>query len=97
MIKVCQIDMAQVISNETRRIAISGHSHGNKAHMTLGFLTLITGLCRKAGVEIPNLDTKRINSIVNEDYVLRYCVPNLAGEAAPQAHAPPGDPARYNE
>ncbi|KAL5068297.1 hypothetical protein RYX36_019184 [Vicia faba] len=79
----------QVISNEIRRIAISGHSHGNKASMTLGFPALITGLCRKVGVDIPNVSTKRISSIVNEDYVL--CVLKLAGEAAPQPreHAPP--------
>ncbi|KAL5074317.1 hypothetical protein RYX36_013301, partial [Vicia faba] len=71
MIKWWKIDVAQVISNEIRRITISGHSHGNKAPMTLGFLALITGLCRKAGVDIPNVATKRISSIMNEDYVLR--------------------------
>ncbi|KAL5069458.1 hypothetical protein RYX36_020345 [Vicia faba] len=76
-----------------------GHSHGNKAPMTLGFPDLITGLCRKVGVGIPNVATKRISSIVNDDYVLRHCVPKLAGEAAlqPQAHAPPAGPAQYNE
>ncbi|KAL5067888.1 hypothetical protein RYX36_018775 [Vicia faba] len=96
MIKEWKIDVAQVISNEIRRIAISGHSHGNKAPMTLGFPTLIMGMCRKASVEIPNVDTKIISSIVNEDYVLHHCVSKLAGEEAhqPQAHAPL---ARYNE
>ncbi|KAL5065588.1 hypothetical protein RYX36_027325, partial [Vicia faba] len=67
-----------VIFNEIRRIAISGHSHGNKAPMTLGFSALITGLCRKAGVDIPNVATKRISSIVNDNYVLLHCVPKLA-------------------
>ncbi|KAL5057359.1 hypothetical protein RYX36_028963 [Vicia faba] len=59
--------------------------------MTLGFPTLIMGLCMKTGVYIPNVATKRISSIMNDDYVLRHCVPKLAGEAAPQpqAHAPP--------
>ncbi|KAL5076562.1 hypothetical protein RYX36_015546 [Vicia faba] len=99
MIKGWQINMAQMISNEIQRIFISGHSHGNKAPMTLGFPALIIGLCRKAGVDIPNVDTKRISSIVNKDYVLRHCVSKLASEVAPQpqAHAPPADPARYNE
>ncbi|KAL5056471.1 hypothetical protein RYX36_037153, partial [Vicia faba] len=88
-----------VISNEIRRIAIRGHSHGNKAHVTLGFLALIMGLCRKEGVDIPNVATKLISSIVNEDYVLWYCVLKLAGEATPQpqAHAPPVGPTQYNE
>ncbi|KAL5097653.1 hypothetical protein RYX36_001980 [Vicia faba] len=91
-----KIDVAQVISNEIQRIAITGHSHGNKAPMTLGFPALITGLCRKPGDYIPNVATKRISSIVNEDYVLWHCVPKLAGEASPQsqAHVPP---ARYNK
>ncbi|KAL5054407.1 hypothetical protein RYX36_035089 [Vicia faba] len=59
--------------------------------MTLGFPALITGLCRKEDVDIPNVATKRIISIVNDDYVFRYCVPKLAGEAAPQpqVYAPP--------
>ncbi|KAL5080956.1 hypothetical protein RYX36_009377 [Vicia faba] len=48
MIKAWKIDVAHVISNEIQRIAISGHSHGNKAPMTLGFPVLITGFCRKA-------------------------------------------------
>ncbi|KAL5069948.1 hypothetical protein RYX36_020835, partial [Vicia faba] len=78
MIKGCQIDVAHVISKEIRRISIIGHSHGNKAPMTLGFPALITGLCRKAGVDIPNVATKRISSIVNEYYVLQHCVPKLA-------------------
>ncbi|KAL5058443.1 hypothetical protein RYX36_030047, partial [Vicia faba] len=58
--------------------------------MTIDFPVLITRLCRKEGVDIPNVDTKRISRIVNDDYVLRHCVPKLAGEAAPrpQAHAP---------
>ncbi|KAL5071874.1 hypothetical protein RYX36_022761 [Vicia faba] len=99
MIKGWHIDVAQVISNEIRNISISGHSHGNKVPMTLGFLDLITGLCRKAGVDIPNVSTKSISSIVNDDYVLRHCVPKLEREAAlqPQAHAPPAGLARYNE
>ncbi|KAL5075847.1 hypothetical protein RYX36_014831 [Vicia faba] len=99
MIKGWKINVAQVISNEIRRISINGPSRGNKAHMTLGFLALITGLCRKTGIDISNVATKRISSIVNEDYVLRHCVPKLAGEAAPQpqAHAPPAGPVRYNE
>ncbi|KAL5081560.1 hypothetical protein RYX36_009981 [Vicia faba] len=80
-----QIDVAQVISNEIQKIAISGHSHGNKAPMTLGFQALITRQCRKAGVDIPNVATKRISSIMNDDYMLRHCVPKLAGEAAPQS------------
>ncbi|KAL5058273.1 hypothetical protein RYX36_029877 [Vicia faba] len=99
MIKGWQIDVARVISNKIRRIAISGHSHGNKVPMTLGFPALITGLCRKVGVDIPNMATKRISSIVNEDYVLRYCVSKLAGEEAPQTqvHAPPTGSTWYNE
>ncbi|KAL5064421.1 hypothetical protein RYX36_026158, partial [Vicia faba] len=52
MIKGWNIDVAQVISNEIRKIAISGHSHGMKA-------------C----VDIPSVATKRISSIVNDDYV----------------------------
>ncbi|KAL5062416.1 hypothetical protein RYX36_024153 [Vicia faba] len=83
MIKGWQIDVAQVISNEIRRIAINGHSHGNRAPMTLGFPTLITGLFRKEGVDISNVATNRISSIVNEDYVLRHCVSKLTGEATP--------------
>ena len=85
MIKGWQSDVAQVISNEIRKIVISGHSHGNKAPMTLGFPALIMGLCRKPGVDILNVATKRISSIVNDDYVLRHCVPKLSGEAAPQS------------
>ncbi|KAL5052725.1 hypothetical protein RYX36_033407, partial [Vicia faba] len=94
MIKGWKIDVAQVIPNEIKRILISGHSHGNKAPMTLGFSALITGLCRKVGVDIPNMATKRIISIVNEDYSLQHCMPKLAGEAAPQpqAHAPLAGP-----
>ncbi|KAL5073150.1 hypothetical protein RYX36_012134 [Vicia faba] len=38
----------------------------------------------KAGVDIPNVATKRISSIVNDDYVLRHYVLKLASEAAPQ-------------
>ncbi|KAL5082502.1 hypothetical protein RYX36_010923, partial [Vicia faba] len=99
VIKGWQIDVAQVISNEIQKIAISGHSLGSKAPMTLAFSALITGLCRKAGVDIPNVATKRISSIVNDNYVLRHCVPKLGGEATPkpQAHAPPAGPTRYNE
>ncbi|KAL5099848.1 hypothetical protein RYX36_004175 [Vicia faba] len=99
MIKWLQIYVAKVISNEIRKIAISGHSHGNKAPMTLGFLALITGLCKKVGVDIPNVATKRISRILNGDYVLRHCVPKLAGEEAPQphAHAPSTGSAQYNE
>ncbi|KAL5100524.1 hypothetical protein RYX36_004851, partial [Vicia faba] len=64
--------------------------------MTLAFPALITELCRKEGVYIPNVATKRISSIVNKDYVLRHCVPKLEGESAPQpqAHAPPTGPDR---
>ncbi|KAL5062844.1 hypothetical protein RYX36_024581 [Vicia faba] len=64
--------------------------------MTLGFLALIMGLCRKVGVDILDVATKRISSIVNEDYVLRHCVPKLTGEDDPQprAHAPPAGPVR---
>ncbi|KAL5099562.1 hypothetical protein RYX36_003889 [Vicia faba] len=70
MIKGWLIDVAQVISNEIQNISISGHSHGNKAPMTPGFPALIMGLCRKEGVDIPNMDTKMISSIVNDDYML---------------------------
>ncbi|KAL5062028.1 hypothetical protein RYX36_023765, partial [Vicia faba] len=99
MIKGWKIDVAQVISNEIRKIAISGHSHGNKTAMTLGFLAPITGLCGKVGVYIPDVAIKRISSIMNEDYFLRHCVPKLTCEAAPQpqAHAPPTGPVRYNQ
>ncbi|KAL5101960.1 hypothetical protein RYX36_006287 [Vicia faba] len=99
MIKWWKIVVAQVISNKIRIIAISGHSHGNKAPMTLGFPALTMGLCRKEGVDITNVATKRISSIVNEDYVLRLCVLMLAGEAAPQpqAHSPSAGMTRYNE
>ncbi|KAL5096773.1 hypothetical protein RYX36_001100 [Vicia faba] len=78
---------------------MSGHSHGNKAPTTLGFPALITRLCMKADVDIPNVATKSISSIMNEDYVLRHCVPKLASETAPQpqAHAPPTGPNQYNE
>ncbi|KAL5078889.1 hypothetical protein RYX36_007310, partial [Vicia faba] len=88
-----------VIFDEIQKIAISGHSHGNKTAITLGFLTPITGLCRQVGVDIPDVDTKRISSVVNEDYVLRYCVPKLTGEAAPQphVHTPLTDLVQYNE
>ncbi|KAL5070809.1 hypothetical protein RYX36_021696, partial [Vicia faba] len=78
MIKGWHIDVAQVISNEIRKIAISDHSLGSKAPLTLAFSALIMGLCRKAGVDIPNVATKRISSIVNEDYVLRDCMSKLA-------------------
>ncbi|KAL5059612.1 hypothetical protein RYX36_031216 [Vicia faba] len=99
MIKGWKIDMANVISNEILKITISGHSHGNKTTMTLRFPALITGLCRKAWVDIPNMDTKRISSVVNEDYVLRHSVPKLTGEGAPQpyAHAPSASSVRYNK
>ncbi|KAL5102460.1 hypothetical protein RYX36_006787 [Vicia faba] len=51
------------------------------------------------GVEIPAVSTKVIKSIVNEDYVLRHCMPKLGGEGAsqPQEHAPLTDPGRFNE
>ncbi|KAL5101582.1 hypothetical protein RYX36_005909 [Vicia faba] len=67
--------------------------------MTLGFLALIMGLCRKAVVDLPDVATKRISSIVNEDYVFRHCVPKFTGEAVPQpqAHAHLAGPVRYNE
>ncbi|KAL5058303.1 hypothetical protein RYX36_029907, partial [Vicia faba] len=80
-------------------VAISGHSHGNKTSMNLGFPDFIMGLCRKTGVDILDVATKRISSIVNEDYVLRNFVPKLTGEAAPQprAHAPLAGPIRYND
>ncbi|KAL5078095.1 hypothetical protein RYX36_017079 [Vicia faba] len=35
MIKGCQIDVAQIILNEIRKIASIGHTHGNKTTMTL--------------------------------------------------------------
>ncbi|KAL5098808.1 hypothetical protein RYX36_003135 [Vicia faba] len=97
--RVVSFDRNSVISNEIREIAISGYSHGNKAPMTLGFPDLITGFYRKVGVDIPNVATKRISNIVNKDYLLRHCVPKLAGEAASQTqvHAPPTGLARYNE
>ncbi|KAL5072997.1 hypothetical protein RYX36_011981 [Vicia faba] len=77
----------------------SGRSLGSKAPTTLGFPALIMGLCRKESVDIPNVATKRISSIMNDDYMLRHCVPNLAGEAAPQpqAHVPSAGPAPFNE
>ncbi|KAL5071737.1 hypothetical protein RYX36_022624 [Vicia faba] len=78
------LQMGELCSYQKRVANISGHSHGNKAPMTLGFMDLIMGLCRKADVDIPNVATKRISSIVNEDYVLQHCVPKLAGEATPQ-------------
>ncbi|KAL5095778.1 hypothetical protein RYX36_000105 [Vicia faba] len=58
----------------------------------------LVGLCRKAEVNILDVATKSISSIVNEDYVLRHCVPKVTGEAAPQpqSHAPPTGPVRYN-
>ncbi|KAL5070137.1 hypothetical protein RYX36_021024 [Vicia faba] len=79
-----------------RKIAISGHTHGNKTPMILGFPGLITGLCRQVGVDIPKVATKRISSVVHEDYVVRYYLLKLTGEAAPQphAHAPPGNSIR---
>ncbi|KAL5097810.1 hypothetical protein RYX36_002137 [Vicia faba] len=99
MIKGWKIDVAHVISNEIQKIAISGHSHGNKTAMTLGFPTLITGPCRKVGVDIMDVDTKRIISIMNEDCVLWYCVSKLTSEVAPQPHvrASPAGLVRYNE
>ncbi|KAL5073863.1 hypothetical protein RYX36_012847, partial [Vicia faba] len=98
-IKGCKIDVAQNISNEIQKIAISGHSHGNKIAMTLGFPTLITGLCRQVGVDITYVTTKRISSVLNEDYVHRHCVSKLTREAAPQPHArsPLTGPVRYNK
>ncbi|KAL5069226.1 hypothetical protein RYX36_020113 [Vicia faba] len=51
MIKGWKIDVAQVISNEIQKIAINGYSHGNKTPITLGFPSLITGLCRKAVIQ----------------------------------------------
>ncbi|KAL5052767.1 hypothetical protein RYX36_033449, partial [Vicia faba] len=94
-----QIDVAQVISNEIRKIAISDHTHGNKTTMTLRFLDLITGLCRKEGVDMLDVDTKVISSVVNEDYIVQHCLSKLTGEASsqPQAHAPPAGLVQYNE
>ncbi|KAL5074351.1 hypothetical protein RYX36_013335 [Vicia faba] len=99
MIKGLQIDVAQVISNELRKIAIIDHTHGDKTPMTLEFPGLITGLCRQAGVDILDVATKRINSVMHVYYVLRHCVPKLTGEVAPQpqAHALPAGPVEYNE
>ncbi|KAL5054712.1 hypothetical protein RYX36_035394 [Vicia faba] len=37
----------------------------------------------KDGVDIPYVANKRFSSIVNEDYVLRHCVPKLTSEEAP--------------
>ncbi|KAL5058457.1 hypothetical protein RYX36_030061, partial [Vicia faba] len=58
-------------------IPISGHTLGNKTTMILGFLGLIIGLCRQAGVEIHDVETKLIMSIMNGVYVIRYCMPKL--------------------
>ncbi|KAL5064406.1 hypothetical protein RYX36_026143 [Vicia faba] len=95
MIKGWQIYVAQIISNEIRNIEINCHTLGNKVEMTLAYPSITMGLCRHAGVEIPEVATKVIRSIVNEDYVLQHCVPKLDGEGAPQpqAHAPPVGPA----
>ncbi|KAL5097300.1 hypothetical protein RYX36_001627, partial [Vicia faba] len=72
------LNLQRVISNEIRKIAISGHSLCSKAPVTLGFSALITGMCKKVGVDIPIAATKKIISIVNDNYVLKNCVPKLA-------------------
>ncbi|KAL5068191.1 hypothetical protein RYX36_019078 [Vicia faba] len=87
MIKGWKIYVAQLISNEIQKIAMSGLTHGNKTAMTLGFLGLITGLCRQVWADILDVATKVISSVVHEDYVVWHCVEKLTDEVAPQPHA----------
>lgn len=84
-----EVDVARIISQEIKKVASSGHK--------LTFPSLIIGLCRRAGVEIPDLVHINITSVVDAPYVARYFCSriNPRNQLQPQAMAHPQN--RYNE
>lgn len=66
------VDIASIISEELRRIAVSGTKFGGKAEI-LFYLGLIMGLCIKSHVPIPAEIHLTITSIVNENFISRFC------------------------
>ncbi|KAL5070899.1 hypothetical protein RYX36_021786, partial [Vicia faba] len=82
-----------------RNISISGHTLGYKVSVTLTYMVLIMGICRRACVGIPMMVRKVIKSVVNDGYVEWHCMLKLDGNRAPQpqAMAPSAGPVRYNE
>lgn len=65
------VDVASIISEELRRIAISGTKFGRKASM-LFYPGLITGLCMKSHVPIHAEIHLTITSIVNDHFISRF-------------------------
>src|SRR4051812_3866601 len=94
-----EIDIAQIISEEMREVASSGHSLGSRLAGQLPYPALIMGLCRRARVEIPDEVHMTITSKVDDSYVARFCSPRARGRCQPQpeAVAPPAGQARYNQ
>lgn len=68
-----EVDIARIISNEIKAIVESGTKPGSKPNYLLAFPRLITGLCKKAKVHIPNQVHEEIRGVVVERYTSRYC------------------------
>ncbi|KAL5069680.1 hypothetical protein RYX36_020567, partial [Vicia faba] len=88
------VDVAHIIFQEMCSIVVSGYPFGSKVLTTLAYMSLIMGICRQTGVEIPLIVRKKIKSMVNEASIKLHCVPKLDGDRAPHPEevAPPAGP-----
>ena len=63
------MDVAQVISEQLKRVALSGII--GKA-TELSFLGLIMGLVKDQGIQIPEPRTEKIKGVVNDRYIYNH-------------------------
>lgn len=86
-----EVGVTEMISQEMRIVALSGHTLGGKYPTSLTFLRLIMVLSRRAGVVFPLIVHETTRSVINDDYVGHHCTPRLVGARAtqPEAVAPP--------
>ncbi|KAL5073151.1 hypothetical protein RYX36_012135, partial [Vicia faba] len=76
------LDIARVISNEMKRVALSNIRLRDRITCTLMYPSLIMGLCKKAKVHIPGDGHVTIEGEINDDLIERFCIRRQVDPAA---------------
>ncbi|XP_058784710.1 uncharacterized protein LOC131659552 [Vicia villosa] len=71
-----EVDIARILANELKRVALNGTSFGDRAKCRLIFPGLIMGLCRKVGVRFPSGGLIPMDRAIDDVFANRFCSAN---------------------
>ncbi|KAL5064642.1 hypothetical protein RYX36_026379 [Vicia faba] len=86
------MDVARLIANELKKVALNGTNIGDRTPCQLTYPGLIMGLCNRARVFIPFVGYQVIEGVFNDNYIDNYHVRKKETPVAttiPLAASPP--------